>query len=125
MRERDLYARLLGIQSPWSVQDVQLDEKEKRVEVLIEYSGTVKCPECGTQTSRYDSLERSWRHLDTMQYQTILTAKVPRANCKKHGARQVQVPWAPRCAGSAREEAPGAVQPPGVLLSLGETDGEW
>ncbi len=42
----------------------------------------------------YDSNRRRWRHLDTCQMQTILSAEIPRANCPEHGIHQVRVPWA-------------------------------
>jgi transposase len=39
-------------------------------------------------------VERSWRHLDTCQYETRLHARVPRVNRAEHGVRTVPVPWA-------------------------------
>lgn len=54
-----------------------------------------KCPECGTEWGLYDHQpERSWRHLDTCQYKTIVHAEPPRSNCEKHGPRVVKLPWA-------------------------------
>lgn len=96
MRDRDLYAKLLGIETPWSVRDVEVRLDEGKVEVLIEFDAAVRpaCPECGASCSRYDTNTKSWRHLDTMQYHTVLTAEVPRVECKQHGVRQVTVPWA-------------------------------
>jgi len=38
--------------------------------------------------------ERVWRHLDTMQFETLLRARVPRARCPKHGVKTIAVPWA-------------------------------
>jgi len=38
--------------------------------------------------------ERSWRHLDTMQFETLLIAEVPRVDCEKHGVKSLRVPWA-------------------------------
>ena len=38
--------------------------------------------------------ERSWRHLDTCQFHTILHARIPRIDCPTHSVRQVRVPWA-------------------------------
>jgi transposase len=95
VRDRDLYSKLLGITSPWTVSDVRLEEKERQVEVHLEHGGEgVPCPECGQSCGRYDTTERRWRHLDTMQFRTILVAAVPRANCSDHGVHQVKVPWA-------------------------------
>ena len=42
----------------------------------------------------HDTRARSWRHLDTMQYSTVLTADVPRVKCARHGVKQMKVPWA-------------------------------
>jgi transposase len=38
--------------------------------------------------------ERTWRHLDTCQFQTHLHAEIPRVECPTHGVKQVRVPWA-------------------------------
>jgi len=37
--------------------------------------------------------ERSWRHLDAMQFQTTLTAWIPRCSCNRCGVRAIPVPW--------------------------------
>ncbi|MFO8073825.1 MAG: ISL3 family transposase [Polyangia bacterium] len=95
MRDRELYAKILGIERPWKVVEVDLDIREGRVEVHLEHrGGTLHCPECGRAAPGYDVRERRWRHLDTCQYQTILVAKVPRVTCAEHGVLQTRVPWA-------------------------------
>ena len=38
--------------------------------------------------------EREWRHLDTMQFKTLLIAEVPRVNGSTHGVKSIKVPWA-------------------------------
>ena len=96
VRDRELYAKLLGIEDPWFVRDVdaRLEKSEVEVHIGFEPDARLECPECGATCGRYDSRTRSWRHLDTMQYRTVLTADVPRVNCKTHGVKQVRVPWA-------------------------------
>ncbi|MBK7152405.1 MAG: transposase family protein [Sandaracinaceae bacterium] len=37
---------------------------------------------------------RTWRHLDTCQYRTLLHAGPPRVRCEEYGVRQVVLPWA-------------------------------
>lgn len=98
MRDKDLYATILGITAPWRVEDVDLRAETQEVEVFIEYDGklALACPECGSSAARHDTRKRSWRHLDTCQYRTTLTAEVPRVDCPVHGVRQVLVPWAER-----------------------------
>lgn len=94
MRDRDLYGKILGIEAPWRVKDVELDGEEN--EVRVQLTNTQKrlgCPACGKLCSRYDTRPRRWRHLDTCQYRTILVADVPRVDCEEHGVRQIEVPW--------------------------------
>jgi transposase len=93
----DLYQQILGLSAPWSVSDVNLDVEAERVEVQVVHEDGVrwKCPECERTLACYDHApERSWRHLDTCQFETVLTARIPRVRCPEHGVRQVAVPWA-------------------------------
>jgi len=81
----------------WKVSAVMLDLAAKRVEVEIGYdlSQPMDCPECGAECPYYDHREmREWRHLDTMQFETILRCEVPRCNCLEHGVKTLRVPWA-------------------------------
>ncbi len=93
---RQHYEQLLGLRPPWRIQAVDLDHEaqEVRIQVALRAGARLRCPECGAVCGIHDRRERRWRHLDTMQYRTILSAQVPRVDCPKHGVRQVAVPWA-------------------------------
>ena len=91
------YEQLLGLSGAWKVSAVTLDIAAKRVEVEIGYdlSQPMECPECGQQCDHYDHREmREWRHLDTMQFETVLRCEVPRCKCPEHGVKTLRVPWA-------------------------------
>jgi transposase len=91
------YRLLLGIQLPWQIKSVNLDVNGKRVEIGLEWSAGQKaaCPVCGQACGLYDQAgERTWRHLDTMQFQTIIRARVPRIECPTDGVKTIVVPWA-------------------------------
>lgn len=94
MRDTDLYSRLLDISEPWSVTLVEIDAPNKSVTVTVrlDADAALTCPHCGQPSPRYDSRQRSWRHLDTMQFQTILNAEIPRIQCRDHGVVQLPVP---------------------------------
>jgi transposase len=96
MRDIDLYAQILNIQAPWTVEDVELDQSggEVRVHVARDEAAPLECPECHQAVPGYDTRQRQWRHLDTCQLRTLLVADVPRVNCPEHGVRQIDVPWA-------------------------------
>ncbi len=76
MTEREFSRKTLGLEAPWEVADVNLDLERKRVDVTVWVEpGTVWC-EGGEQLpiAGYEELE--WRHLDTMQLETVLGARV-------------------------------------------------
>jgi transposase len=91
------YGLLLGIKSPWEVKRVDLNLNGQRVDIAVEHdpAAAVACPECGKTCPRYDHApEREWRHLDVMQFTTVIHARTPRCECPEHGVVTVQVPWA-------------------------------
>ena len=81
-----------------------LDLAAKKIEVEIGYdlSQPMECPECGKCCAHYDHREmREWRHLDTMQFETVLRCEVPRCKCPEHEVKvkTVRVPWANKGSG--------------------------
>ena len=97
MKDTELYAQILGINPPFNVARVELQTAKGNVSIWVEHEPGARfaCPECERSCSLYDHAEeRTWRHLDTCQLQTLLHARVPRVNCSEHGIRQARVPWA-------------------------------
>jgi transposase len=97
MKDTSLYEQILGLEKPWRVADVKLDVGSEQVDVWLEHGTDAKwsCPECGRASRGYDhSEERTWRHLDTCQFKTLIHARVPRIECDQCGVKQVKVPWA-------------------------------
>lgn len=97
MRDVELYQSILGLSSPWTVECVELSVEAQRVEVSVVHAAAAEwhCPHCQRELAIYDhSEERTWRHLDTCQFQTFLKARLPRVACPEHGVVQVLIPWA-------------------------------
>lgn len=90
------YRALLGLDDSWEVDEVDLDLAGSQVVIRLSHrGGLVECPECGQRSSRADTApERTWRHLDTMQFRTEIRARVPRCRCSKCGVKTIKVPWA-------------------------------
>jgi transposase len=96
MKDKELYKQLLGLRDPWKVTDVTVDFEKLKVDVWVEWppEGKAMCPECKKACNIYDHREeRQWRHLDTMQFRTILHCRIPRVNCPEHGVKSIDVPW--------------------------------
>ena len=98
MQDTQLYHHLLGIEEPWHVVHVDLDIETEAVRVYVDFDGpkaSFRCPECGQFANLYDRREtRSWRHLDSCQFQTYLVASLPRVSCRQHGVLTANVFWA-------------------------------
>lgn len=94
---KEFFETVLGLGPDWQVAEVTLDETSGRVtlDLSLRSGAKIVCPECGRSCAIYDrGASREWRHLDTMQLRTLLRARVPRANCPKHGPQTIRVPWA-------------------------------
>ena len=97
MNDKQLYQQLLGLSEDWEITDVKIDFSELKVDVFIDKSKKTKCkcPECNKECNIYDTREeRNWRHLDTMQFKTILHCNIPRIECIDHGIKTIDVSWA-------------------------------
>jgi transposase len=95
VRDTEIFSSLLGLSGGWHVASVDLKLETNEVRLFIDCRGPFECPECGKPCSIYDrSEERVWRHLDTMQFMTMVVCRVPRVDCDDHGVRQIKVPWA-------------------------------
>ena len=98
MQDKDLFQKLLGLVRPWTVSKIDLSLEQRQVHVYVVHEDIRwTCPECGQEGPTYDhGEERVWRHLDTMQYTTLLHAAPPRIKCSEHGVRSVRLPWGER-----------------------------
>ena len=97
MEDRQLYAKLLGIEYPWLISKVQVDMAAERIDVWVEEAAGAKfaCVSCRQEASVYDhTATQVWRHLDTCQCRTYIHASLPRTNCPTDGIKQVRAPWA-------------------------------
>ncbi|QEG41371.1 ISL3 family transposase [Roseimaritima ulvae] len=90
------YRLLLGLDDQWQVQNVDLQMEANSVVIQLRHSGgKLCCPECQDECSRADTAPtRQWRHLDTMQFETIIEAAIPRSKCDRCGVKTIAVPWA-------------------------------
>lgn len=90
------YAQSLGLEAPWRVAGVVIDGERKEVVIRVECAAGEAWvdPETGQRAPIKDWQERTWRHLDTCEYPTIITARVPRVVLSDGRTMTVRVPWA-------------------------------
>jgi transposase len=96
MQDTRLYEQILGLSDPWKIGRVELNVVDQKVDLWVEHRADASwnCPTCSKPCTLYDHApERTWRHLDTCQFQTHLHARIPRVDCPEHGVMNVKVPW--------------------------------
>jgi transposase len=96
MQDQEFFEKVLGLETPWQVKTVKLDLEGTRVAVVLECRPDhVWTSTDGRRLHVHDWEERRWRHLDTMQLETELIARVPRLLDPQTGCTEVAVvPWA-------------------------------
>ena len=90
------YAQSLGLEAPWRVTGVVIDGERKEVRIRVECAAGEAWvdPETRERAEIKDWRERTWRHLDTCEYQTIISGRVPRVVLSSGETMTVRVPWA-------------------------------
>lgn len=97
MQDKELYQAILGNTTPWHVAEVRLDVKAQTIEIEMALNDEKErwvCPTCGATMHGHGRERRTWRHLDSCQFKTLVVADVPRVRCLIHETQMVQVPWA-------------------------------
>ena len=129
---QQLFRAALGLAEPWVISRVEFSEEQNQLDLWLDFPAGSKfaCPQCGRSgVGAYDSVERTWRHLNFFQHKTFLHARQPRIKCPDHGVRTVEVPWArPRVGFTLLMEAfilvlvQGGMTPAQAARLIGEHD---
>ena len=98
MRDTQFFEQALGLEKPWRVKAVKMDVAAKRVEIEVECGSGTAWAGGGQRLHVQGYEERQWRHLDTMQFETVIRARVPRVKYPDGRTEMVSVPWAERYA---------------------------
>jgi len=96
MQDTEFFRAALGLEEPWYVKEVSMDVANKRVEVKVAVKERTKWAQDGVALKIRGYEERTWRHLDTMQFETLIRARVPRVEREDGSTEVVSVPWADR-----------------------------
>jgi transposase len=86
--ELDIFQAALNIEEPWFVSYRQFDQENKTLHIYLNYRRGAKfsCPHCGKANNRVHDIvnqDRTWKHLDFWEYETILHARLPRIKCSE------------------------------------------
>ena len=98
VKNSEFYEQVLGLQWPWKVEQVELDRAAQRVVVHVVVEPGTKWGDPATQGPAHvhQWRQRRWRHLDTCQFETVISARVPSVKYADGRVEEVAVPWAER-----------------------------
>lgn len=96
MEDTEFFQKALGLSEPWEVKAVKMDVMGRRVEVEVGCQEGAEWMEGGKKLPIHGYERRTWRHLDTMQFETVIVAQVPRLKQPDGSTAMVEVPWAER-----------------------------
>ena len=97
MQDTELFQMALGIFPPWVVKRCDFDPERKQLDIYLDFTrgGEFTCHGCGREGCKaYDTVDKTWRHLNFFEHVTYLHARVPRTECDTCGIGLVSVPWA-------------------------------
>lgn len=98
MTSVEIFSMALGLQSPWQVIKAEFlvgEDKTHELHLWISYETGFQFPTLnGGLSTAYDTIDKTWRHLNFFQHRCYLHARVPRVKSGDHEIHMVAVPWA-------------------------------
>ena len=98
MSKEDIFTAALGLSKPWYISEVRLEDNSKSglktLMIKIDFEIGNKFTIAGETSAPYDTVVRTWRHMNFFQHECYLEARVPRIRMKDGSTLQVDVPWA-------------------------------
>lgn len=102
---KQVFEEALGIRDPWFIEAVNFDADKRRLDIHIDFPPGAKFEyiseeeDISGEFGVYDTVEKTWRHLNFFQYECYLHCRVPRVKPEDNKIRQVKVPWAGKSPG--------------------------
>lgn len=98
MNSETLFSFALGLQPPWEVKEVKfahVESKRKALHLRIGFAVGVRfADEAGNFCGVYDTVERTWQHLNFFEHTCNLYYAVPRIKTSSGNVVNVAVSWA-------------------------------
>lgn len=101
MKDVELFALALGLSEPWIVENIEFKPTEHRLDIQLGFKpgSRFTCFSCDYKGTAYDTMPKTWRHLNFFQHEAYLHARVPRIDCPEHGVHLIDIPWARKGSG--------------------------
>ena len=101
----ELFQQALHIDSPWLIKSIDFDADKKRLDIYIDFKrgSTFSYPDISTgkakQYKAYDTIQKTWQHLNFFEYECHLHTRVPRIKRDDGKVRLISTPWQGKVSG--------------------------
>jgi transposase len=98
-----IFEAALSINKPWYIKDFEFDPDKKRLDLYVDFrkGSTFQVDEPGYDGfyKVYDTVDKTWRHLNFFQHESYLHCRTPRIKYDKDKIKQIDPPWAGKSPG--------------------------
>lgn len=94
--DEQLFSSALGIEDPIFIENILFDKNEKTLHIYLNFRRGSRfcCPKCKTtELPVYDTIEKTWRHLNFFQHKCYIHLRTPRIKCPNCDIHQWIPPW--------------------------------
>ena len=99
MNSTEIFTIALNLGLPWYIKNINMIRKSEtfagQMDIYIDFKVGSKFKDLtGTDCPVYDTVEKTWQHLNFFEHKCYLHARVPRITTSDGRVEQVNVPWA-------------------------------
>lgn len=99
MESKEIFSMALNISLPWYVENVLMNLDSSKIngqiDIYINFkSGSKFKDDHGIDCPVYDTIQKSWQHLNFFEHRCFIHARVPRITTSTNNVKMVSVPWA-------------------------------
>lgn len=99
MNIESLFSEALGIESPWKITGVAFNSERKRLDIKVDFirGSTFEYKDESTEEAKhykaYDTVEKTWRHMNFFEHECYIVARTPRVKTKDGKVKLISPPW--------------------------------
>lgn len=98
MNLKEIFFKALEVEDPWYIKSIDLINDQLIIEVDFKVGSAFEDDDNGNDISKpykvHDTVIKTWRHLDFLQYHCFIRARVPRIKRDDGRVRLISPPWA-------------------------------
>ena len=92
--QTQIFEQALGLQAPWYIQNIEFSSEHKQLDIYIDFKkGSSFLYEEKGPFKAFDTVKKSWRHLNFFEHECYLHARVPIVKPQDGQKRRIKTPW--------------------------------